>query len=1131
MIKKISFSPSSEIKKISQDEIQASKELVSRMTKLANNIKSIAPKSDDFLYFSIIFLKAAEASLIDNDGLPAKIASGETAWGYFDENWKWHGNTKPHKNNNSDIFPESELKKATKEWIGLPLCRDHESSSVDGIRGIILDTHYDEKFKQVVGLCALDKINYPDLARKVETGLVRYGSMGTAVEISICSDCGNNARTQDEYCEHVLGKVAHGEINVGLKPIEYSLVVQPAEPGAVLLKCIASLQSYKREFHNYGVNNVDEMLGRLSAKQAQHLDGIMKTACGSDGCSQTERRNIVTSFLGNNGLLGGKINKSALLSSEESSGLDPSMEDVRNMVQSLKDIEDLRGTTVSPSLLDKLQAFVSKEVGEVSYPEGVSHSTGVPSTEERNPEDVARWSADAPQPPMHGGDSGPNLNLGEGQGGDLLARSPVSSEPSLVSVGTTTSDSTLASVGTTNDGVNSTVDSLSINSIMEDIMNESRLRKRAELRRRIAYHQGGADGVEPNTYKSEDYKGVRDRQDKQMLQTGNMGGDSGVFPGDSEVKQKLSRAQLEERRLRRMAYHQGGSEGVEPNTYKSEDYKGLRDNQDKQMLQTGNMGGDSGMFPGDSQVKENVHRARRNSSSMNKRAAYNGPALRTRFSVRRDRAGRVDRGNSLFEVFAGDKRVIAATAGNIFGPELNDNWEWLRSREYGQEVCKQVRASGLGYVSGLLKSAQDLGLPPLPEADEGGLPPLPPGGAGPEAGPEAGLEPLPDDLGGLEEVQEEEEEESPSEAIDGRLADMESLIDEVRDLVDQLKDQSMADVNVDVNVGDEGSGDDTGGELVQLSSNMLGELKVSMAELDESADELAMVAETYENIGKLSSTQKGEFLRLASDALRDSSDLVVQTKTLLKVSKNIFSGLTKRAQEVGLPPLDSDSDADDASDVSYAEDAVMDDSGSMNAAMDDAAMDGQGEMELVSAAMQMRRNRRNSILKQARGRHLLDRKRSREAVLNSSGSNSKTGPEDNLTVKQASPGVSTEEGPNARGSIKGKLAESVAAKKTEEDRDNYRTRLRRAYDVGLEMQKKGLLANTKTALDKQVDEVMAFDDRAFEAFKRSIGNARPVRTMKIASDLGGVNIGVEADVNTRPNTSGGTIDALASMWD
>ena len=179
MFKKIGYSPS-KINSISKDAILADPVLVNRMTKLAHEIKSIAPKSDDFLYFSIIFLKAAESAILDESGSIRKVGS-ENAWGYFDEKWKWHGNVKPHKNNNGDIFPESELKKAAHAWIGKPLCRDHVSDTVEGVRGIILDTHYDEKLKQVVGLCALDRVNYADLARNVETGIVRYGSMGLSL--------------------------------------------------------------------------------------------------------------------------------------------------------------------------------------------------------------------------------------------------------------------------------------------------------------------------------------------------------------------------------------------------------------------------------------------------------------------------------------------------------------------------------------------------------------------------------------------------------------------------------------------------------------------------------------------------------------------------------------------------------------------------------------------------------------------------------------------------------------------------------------------------------------------------------------------------------------------------------------
>ena len=142
MFKKVCFSPENNIVGThDRQDILANPKLVRRFTKLAQSIKNIAPKSDDFLYFSIVFLKAAESAMLDEKGSIKKVSSGEDAWGFFDENWNWNGNVQPHRNNNKDIFPESELKKAANSWVGLPLCRDHESSSVDGIRGIILDTH------------------------------------------------------------------------------------------------------------------------------------------------------------------------------------------------------------------------------------------------------------------------------------------------------------------------------------------------------------------------------------------------------------------------------------------------------------------------------------------------------------------------------------------------------------------------------------------------------------------------------------------------------------------------------------------------------------------------------------------------------------------------------------------------------------------------------------------------------------------------------------------------------------------------------------------------------------------------------------------------------------------------------
>ena len=141
---------------------------------------------------------------------------------------------------NCDIFPEEELLKAYKQWIGKPLCVDHKSSSVDAIRGIILDTYYDRSLKRVIGLCALDKVTYPDLAKKVSLGYSTCVSMGTAVSSAICTDCGNVAKTEKDFCSHMVSKSCYGEINVGLNPIELSIVVNGADPQAKIRTIIAA---------------------------------------------------------------------------------------------------------------------------------------------------------------------------------------------------------------------------------------------------------------------------------------------------------------------------------------------------------------------------------------------------------------------------------------------------------------------------------------------------------------------------------------------------------------------------------------------------------------------------------------------------------------------------------------------------------------------------------------------------------------------------------------------------------------------------------------------------------------------------------------------------------------------------
>lgn len=234
------------------EDVLGSPEVEERFKKFAKNLKAIAPKAKDFLYFSAVMMHAAEASLFDKNGNMRKDASGNDINGHFEEitdnrgtkSVKWicsDSSIFPYKNSNGDIFPESELSSAHKKWRGRPLCIDHKSSSVDHVRGLIVDTIYDKKCKRVIALCALDKKGYPDLAHKVSSGISANVSMGTAVGRAICTEhgCHRVARTEVDFCDHMRAKSGYGEINCDLAPIELSIVVNGADPDAKIKHVIA----------------------------------------------------------------------------------------------------------------------------------------------------------------------------------------------------------------------------------------------------------------------------------------------------------------------------------------------------------------------------------------------------------------------------------------------------------------------------------------------------------------------------------------------------------------------------------------------------------------------------------------------------------------------------------------------------------------------------------------------------------------------------------------------------------------------------------------------------------------------------------------------------------------------------
>lgn len=253
-------------------------EIIENFTKQAKELKRIAPRADDFLYFSTVMMHAAEAACINEDGSP-KMYKGKPVTSNWDEStgsyiWKCTDpNIQPYRNQRGDIFPEAELIKAHKEWVGKPLCIDHQASSVDHTRGFIVDTFYDYDLKRIVALAAIDKKSYPELARKVESGTSNNVSMGTGVGRAVCTEkgCHRVIKSANEFCEHMKYKSGYGEVNLDLSPIELSIVVAGADKRAKIKHIIASVDT----LNNY-VKSKEELLKKGSNKDLKFTSSILE---------------------------------------------------------------------------------------------------------------------------------------------------------------------------------------------------------------------------------------------------------------------------------------------------------------------------------------------------------------------------------------------------------------------------------------------------------------------------------------------------------------------------------------------------------------------------------------------------------------------------------------------------------------------------------------------------------------------------------------------------------------------------------------------------------------------------------------------------------------------------------------
>lgn len=515
----------------------------------------LSPYVDDFLYASCIMMHAAESALINQEtGEVIKNANGTSVSGWFEKydsadgretaRWVSPDGIRPTKNNNGDIFPEAELLKAYKNWIGKPLCKDHVSNSVDGIRGVIVDTFYDPKFKRVHALFALDKKNYPDLARKVEAGYATNVSMGTAVGRSVCTECQNVATVASEFCGHVKARTHYGEINLDLNPIELSIVVTGADPRAKIRKIVASLNEYSaqaaelRKIKGAPLEAIDEISANIkaAATAAEEVDvkpvlsdiiGIMETSEPGSRAFE-DATNKLVDFLATDG----RVDSVYLNIKDDKSLVDSLLNvlrraDAQDLVESFNSlrVRDVSIPAMSPTDTVKTVSSVDGALSNLNATIKPSSTLG----------DIER------ETPVSAFDAGTAPGLQ--QFAALYTKDVVKKEANVLEKVSNELADRMTSIKNSLDSLKSCLPTQKAGVGTGDIMTFDELRKRANLRKK-AYAQGTE---EPKTYAP---MGDPDlREGDHHLHGEEL--DTSVANPDQKVKEMLHRASLDERRAAR----------------------------------------------------------------------------------------------------------------------------------------------------------------------------------------------------------------------------------------------------------------------------------------------------------------------------------------------------------------------------------------------------------------------------------------------------------------------------------------------------------------------------------------------------------------------------------------------------
>ena len=821
-----------------------SQEVLDNFRKTANSLKKIAPKAEDFLYFSAVMMHAAEASSINEDGTPRLTARGEpvkVSWDKAGGTWKWSTNdpnVKPYKNSNGDIFPEEELVKAYKKWVHKPLCIDHKSSSVDHVRGFIVDTYYDRNLKRVIALCALDKHNYPDLARKVSTGYSNSVSMGTAVGKAICSDCARVAKAENDFCDHMRNKTCYGEINIDLNPIELSIVVNGADPRAHIKHIIAAantLNNYvenkseelndlaeKRFSANFNFSDLDgpvEGSANFSVNTTNFKDFIVKVEEKLNNIKELYRKSVKDSEM---------VDSEDLLDSNESSDstvLAPPYERyASSREEGVDSIQELR--QITSSIETKLKIM------------------------KNNLERLANNSINTQEENMSGLKGMNKRGYYQGSGG----------------VNEPTPGQSKYDVDPINDKLRTDGDKHMLGDV----------------------DTGPVDGLHPGVESS----GMSELERKKMLARAEA--EERAIRRSAIVN--LAKKALEDKR----AYFQGGGGVNEPTPGKTK-YPAdrlqddLREDSDKHMV-------GQKPFPGVGAV-DKLHPSpgsADNADELKRKQMLSRAGLKAKFVKVANSDGTHNLGKSGWEVFVGDKLVLSASVNQLSGNKAGLMYDSIATRDFGSKLIEKVKAYGPDGVRTLIRNAQAAPAAPPPPAPAA---PAAPAEAPPADMPSGDFPPPPEggdtDVPDVEDTGKSGDTKETAVELAEKVRDLSSdLVEAVRALTSEkseIKEMEEKEEEKEAEQPAETAKSASNFSLSTLNSlrkelngALIKSMKEAVAELNDHDKELRMIAGMYN-----SRSINAHNARLANSIVKEAFS---ETRASISDSLKLMSAFVKYAR-------------------------------------------------------------------------------------------------------------------------------------------------------------------------------------------------------------------------------------------